>query len=374
MDGALTVLTLTSGRSPGVKPGESVTVTIPSAASRGAVAFTTAVKQANDFSGTGNNFTRFGAEPTVAAASTATRLAFDVQPSTVQSSGSTTVSSNGLIAKTLMCGPAPSVRLEDGGGNLVPTNGVSITLARAGTANPGLAGPLVATTVNGVATFGACVATETGVTGGISAATLGRGYQLSATATGLTSATSLPFDVLQTFGTCTGACSVAPTTGTSQGSTTAGLTAVPAVGTTGGRLSFGVGQVGDGWTTAEQDACDPDPGGSTDLNPYRAVVTVDLGGYDKTVTLRWSKQAVQWATNNGSSQWRVCLAAEAPFAAVGGTSTDVVDSRWFVGTLLPCGDGALAVTDPCVRDLRRNGGDQIATVVIPDRDGDPRMI
>ena len=100
-------------------------------------------------------------------------------------------------------------------------------------------------------------------------------------------------------------------------------------------------------------------------------VTVDLRDHDKTVDLAWSKAAVQWATNNGSSQWRVCMAAQYDFPTVDGRSQDM-GQGWHVGALRPC--GAVLPTDPCVSRLTRSGGRQLATVRLPDVEGDPRMI
>ena len=102
------------------------------------------------------------------------------------------------------------------------------------------------------------------------------------------------------------------------------------------------------------------------------MVTVDLADHDKLVSMSWSKQAVQWATNNGTSQWRVCMAAAYPFPTPTGEAVEVGGSGWYVGQLLPC--SAVEPSDACLASLGRAGGRQTAVVSLPDTPGDPRMI
>ena len=80
----------------------------------------------------------------------------------------------------------PVVTVQDAGGNTVTTSSASVTLAIG--ANPG-GGALTCTTnplaaSSGVATFAGCKISKTGI-----------GYTLTASATGLTSATSATFNV-----------------------------------------------------------------------------------------------------------------------------------------------------------------------------------
>jgi hypothetical protein len=101
-----------------------------------------------------------------------TAVAFLVQP--------TTTVQNGAIA------PAVQVRVVDGNNNTVTTSTQRITLAIG--SNPGngvLSGTISLNAVNGIATFP-----------GINIDAPGTGYTLTALATGLTSATSTPFDIL----------------------------------------------------------------------------------------------------------------------------------------------------------------------------------
>src|SRR5439155_1604000 len=107
----------------------------------------------------------------------ATKLAFGTQPSNTAAGASIS--------------PAVTVQVQDAGGNLVTTSTASITVA-IGT-NPGsgtLSGTTTVTASGGVATFSNLSINKTGT-----------GYTLSATSSGLTSATSGAFNI--TAGTAT---------------------------------------------------------------------------------------------------------------------------------------------------------------------------
>ncbi|MCW2669199.1 MAG: hypothetical protein JWO27_1096 [Frankiales bacterium] len=344
------------GTTNAVPPGEALVVTVPvkATAGQGAVTIRSAVKQSNDFSGVGNDFVQVGTDPVVyLGAGPADHLVWDVQPSTVQVSSSQAVAGAGVTPVVSMC-PAPQARVVDAQGRTV-TATRTVSLSPIGT-TLALGGTTSTATVGGVATFGSCAS-------GVTSSTLGRGFQVSASASGLTPASSTTFSVLPTYGTCAATCSVTGAVGAHN--TGAAVQADPATDAgAADRLSFGVGV--DPWSAADLVACDPDPESSGRANPYRDPVSVELAHHDKTVTLRWTKQAVQWATNNGSAQWRVCLAAAASFTG------SVQVGSWWVGPLQAC--RAVPVGDPCVADLRRNGGEQFATVRVPDRPGDPRMI
>jgi hypothetical protein len=99
-------------------------------------------------------------------------------------------------------------------------------------------------------------------------------------------------------------------------------------------------------------------------------------GRSKTVNLQWSKKAVQAATNNGASQWGICLLAAADFTG----RTSVISSYFgagqdgYLGRLLACGTTGLLTTDPCIAKLTKgSGGTQLAQVSLPKSDGDPKM-
>ena len=106
---------------------------------------------------------------------TATILAFSTQPGTNNTAGA-------------VFGTAPVVRIEDASGNTVTTANNNITLAitgGTGTSGAVLAGTATLNAVNGVATFS-----------GLSINLVGTGYTLTASASGLTGATSSAINVV----------------------------------------------------------------------------------------------------------------------------------------------------------------------------------
>ena len=106
-----------------------------------------------------------------APAAVGTTLAFTVQPS------------DAAVKSSIK--PPVQVTVQDAAGNLVASDGIDVTIALA--TNPSsatLGGTLTQTTTGGVATFA-----------DLTVDTLGSGYTLTATATGLTAATSSAFDV-----------------------------------------------------------------------------------------------------------------------------------------------------------------------------------
>jgi hypothetical protein len=350
-----------TGTTDAVPPGQALmlTLAVSSTATAGAIPFVTQVKQSNDFSGTGNEFARTGVDPTVYIGSgPATHLEFVTQPTTVQGTGQP-----GGTGATPILTTCASVRALDVFGHLATsfTGMVTLTpsdldLGLALNGDPAVEKAALA----GLASFG----TGTGCTGGLSATKLGFGYTLTASSGALATDTSDPFDVLQFYAACGAACSTPAIKGAK--GTTASAQAT-STSTDTHPLTFDVGQRG--W--AYDAICNPDVGVSG-TNPYRDAVTIDLNAHSKTVTLQWTKQAVQWAINNGASQWRVCVAATFVFPAVGGPATDAGDG-FFVGALLPCGSSGLSATDPCLQKLNKSGGLQQAIVSLPLHDGDPKM-
>lgn len=379
--GGTTAVTVQALGAPVVAPGESVAVTfeVGAGAREGSVTVATRVKQSNDFNGEGNDFALTTTQPVVRVTGPlATGMAFASGPSTVQDADSP--SSPGVAAVTAMCPPVVVHLVDDDGGVATGEPDRTVTLSAAGAGlRVGGSTTLTATAVDGVATFGGpraadgtCTATATS----ISATATGLDYAMSASATlssgeqGSADAAG-PFDVLPVYGRCAGDCSSSleaegRTTTASVTATDTGSTSVADL------LTFSIGLDDNADLLA---ACDPDPG-AEGSNPYRSPVTVDLAGHDKTVQLRWSKKAVQWATNNGAAKWQVCLAAASSFKATladGSVGDAARVGDWYVGALLPCGHASLAPEHPCLTRLGRNAGDQVADVVIPDRPGDPRM-
>ena len=130
---------------------------------------------------TGATSTAFNITPGPAA-----QLAFQTQPCTT-------------VAGSIMT-PAVTVLVQDANGNLAPTatNAITPVLAM----NPGgstLGGNWTVNAVNGVATFSTLTLDK-----------IGNGYTLSASATGLISATSIPFAVTATLPACTITTSASP--------------------------------------------------------------------------------------------------------------------------------------------------------------------
>lgn len=374
---AVVTLQLVSGTGTPVAPGDAVRLALVAlgTAPVGPVTVTTQVKQANDFSGSGNDFGRVGPEPALAVVARPLAVVFTQGPSPVQQTGST-ASSTGVTPRYVMC-PAPAARVTGGGGTPVP--GVTVTLtstAADGTAYSGLrqdgtpAGSAVTavTDATGTATFGTanCAA-------GLRAEALGVGLSLTATVQSLAD-TRGTFPVLQVYGTCNG--DVSCTSGISGPSRTQAQV-VTSTAPTDDPLTFSSSDAR-GWQEYAR-ACNPDVS-AAGANPYRDLVVVDVVKRSKTLTMTWPKTAVQWATDNGASKWQVCFAVQYPtapahpFAAVGGPARAVGDGGWYVGALLPCGDAALAASDPCLRKLTKTGGgQQQAVALVPVSDGDPKM-
>jgi hypothetical protein len=355
-----------TGTTDAVPPGAALTVTLTvTTPTPGAIPFVTQVKQSNDFSGNGNDFGRSGLDPTVYIGSRpATHLEFVTQPTSVQGTGQ----AQGTGATPILT-TCPSVRALDTLGNLATSFTGTVTLTPAA-ADPGLAfagttqvGAIAAVATAGLATFD----TDSGTgCAGLSATNLGFGYTLTASSGTLATDTSDPFDVLQFYASCGASCAT-PTIKGAHGTTASAHATSTSTDTD--PLTFDVGQRA--WQPYAG-ICNPDVG-AAGSNPYREAVTIDLGAHDKTVTLLWSKQAVQWAINNGASQWRVCLAATFAFPAVGGPAAGPLDDGFYVGALLPCGSVGLTATDPCLQKLNKSGGQQQALVLLPLRPGDPKM-
>lgn len=369
-----------------VAPGSAVRVTLPiSSSARGPYTVATRVKQSNDFSGTGNDFgavdrttgaTSDGSATVTVTARPAT-VTWTQQPTSVQVSTATpAVATSGVTPQLVMC-PAPAARVADAQSEPVP--GVAVTLgpvAGAGLSLDGSSAGVTATTdSNGIATFGTCGSTPSG----LRATNLGRGYTLVASAgsPAVSSPASSPFDVLQSYGTCAADC-----TGALTGPSSSTKAQLQATGGTGTATFLFEGGAYTGWDAGFTAACDPDPDVTNGSNPYRDQVTVDVSSRDKRVTLTWSKTAVQWATNNGASQWQVCFATTYSFprlvgatrAFAGPPAADAPQvGSWYVGALLPCSDARTAGF-PCLSSLGRSAGSQVAVISVPGRDGDPRMI
>lgn len=385
-DGAVAVIRVTAGNAAAVAPNAAVTVEVdvPATATLGEVRFTTQVKQSNDFSGSGNDFTRAGPEPAVTLVPPPPHSLQVLTPVSPVQSGTSTASSD-VVPRLVMC-PAPRVKVLDASGRGIAGRTVELTAAAGAGLQlgaPGAWSAAVSATsgADGVAVFGDCDASPpTGVGAG------GLGSFPVTAAAGSVTAPAGTLTSLRVYGDCTGSC--ASTIDGDRG-TRAGLQATTA-GLDTQRLTFTADPPA-AWSSAYAAACDPDPG-ALGVNTERDVVTVDVAERSKTLQLTWTKRAVQWATNNGASQWRVCLAAVYPFPSDGYTTPQedgtfsspgtppapqptIRESEtltWYVGALLPCSDPA-AAGYPCLDRLGRSGGSQVATVLVPDVDGDPKI-
>jgi len=375
-----------SGTTAAIEPGESVTLKLLlTAETAGMLTLTTAVKQSNDFSGNGNNFARpAGSAALVITVTdpTPVKLRFRTQPSTVQV---TKLGERIADARQEMCPTPPSVEFLDAQDKVVRVKDdieVSLRALRpnldpnnpvpyAGLRFSGLA-TLTTTTKGGVATFGC----TTDQPGGITGQELGARLTLVAKAEYpgkvLEEATSAEFDVLPFYVFCrgTGPC-ITPELNV-PGGTSAKVVATPASvrDNEPDLFQFAVG-LDDAKEKETYAACNPEP--TQARNPYRNVVRVDVADHDKTATLRWSKQAVQWATDNGAKKWDICFAAAKEFVGRGVTAPVAADPlKLWHGTLLPC--DRVAKPNPCVSRLfREAGGEQGALISIPNVPGDPKM-
>lgn len=335
----------------------TLSIPVPTSATPGSYDLTTQVKQSNDFGGAGNDFVNNGSEPVLKLGQVATHLAWVTQPTSIQST-STPSTSDSILS---MC-KAPQVEALDAANARVTSFTGTVTLTPSSGTFTGLTAPATA----GLATFGTC-------SSGVRSSSLGYGYTMVAGSTGLTKTVdSSAFDVLQYLANCGATCTTTTLTGDG---TTASASAKDGSDVAPQRFTFSVN--GDEtWVGPDKQLldCNPDIGAPSD-NKLRDVVTVDLAEHSKHVSLQWSKKAVQAATNNGASQWGVCMLAANSFpgsktvTGYFGTGHD-----GYVGLLQACGTAGLSGTDPCIAKLNKTaGGMQQADVSLPNVAGDPKF-
>jgi hypothetical protein len=351
------LIELRSDNNVAIAPGSSVIVNVTAdTPSTGAYTWPTQVKQSNNFSGTGNDFTISGSQPQVLVGFP-DHLVFVTQPSNVQV---TTKSST-----SYMC-PAPSVQVVTADGTPVTVGDTTARLA-ADTAfgDPSLGGPTTANAVSGLATFGDC-------TTGLYAKSLGGGYQLSATAiwtlgsyqTSLaTMKDSAPFDVVQLLTKCQAAASC-------NGSTAGKHTEVDvsaSSATTTDELEVAVGIDSLANTT-----CQP-----FSLPSGLEVVRVLVDHRDKTVVITFDKYLVNQIPDNGTPLFDVCMAAPWGDWATdgGGSPTFNTVTGEYEGVLPTCGAARLMPYNPCVVDRSKHAANEIVEISIPYEPGraDPKL-
>ncbi len=314
--GTPAVVKLTNPSGSPVTPGGSIslplTLTPPTAAP---ITIGTVVKQANDFSGSGNDFVLQGADPTITVMPL--YLRFSVQPpSYLQQSDPKTSS------YSYMCPPV-AVELVNSTGGPVASSGVSVSIS-SGPGDPGLyytpPGPnsvpspittSVGTTTNsyGVATFG--TVDSSGTCGsGLAATNVGSNFTLIASSPAATSTvTSSSFSVVQSLQICTSS----PCTADVQSASTGTAGVVSASNSTGDQFSL-LSSFGLGETLSCSDLV-----ATTPADPLVATsgATGTVSGY---ITLTFPKAIVNSLVNNGTPLMPVCVGAEAAFPASFSTS------------------------------------------------------
>ncbi|MGH8889005.1 MAG: hypothetical protein ACRDV3_04500 [Acidothermaceae bacterium] len=341
-------------------PGNSLSVSVvaDTPASFGLYTWTTAVKQANNFNGAGNNFTISGSQPQVLVG-LPDHLAFVTQPSNVQVSTQTS-SSN-------IC-PAPSVQVVDANGAPVTVGSAQISLlADTAHGDPALGGATSASTINGLATFG-----SSDCSSGVTASTLGAGYKLQATATWTfgayvetltTNQDSAPFDVVQLLTVCAAG---SPCDGTTSGANTTASVSTSTSDTT-DQLEIAVGI---------------DSLASTTCLPYSPpagieVVRVFVDNRSKIVTLTFDPTVASQAPNDGNGLFRVCFSAPwGNWVTDSGTPpTFNTVTNEYEGLLPTCGHAGLLADNPCVLSRSMSAGSVIDAVSVPFQPGreDPKL-
>jgi hypothetical protein len=100
------------------QPGDKVRLSFTASPATGSYVIATAVKQANEFNGSGNDLTRVGSDPTVVVGGDC-RLVFVTQPG------------DALIGEPIpgASGGSPRVGIQDGAGNAVSLAGVTVSMA-----------------------------------------------------------------------------------------------------------------------------------------------------------------------------------------------------------------------------------------------------
>jgi hypothetical protein len=313
-----------SGTSVSAVPGSSVTLTLPAeptgstftvtvTALAPCVAASSASWGVSGVDSRGEtNEVQWSSSPLSVSVAGTCSLAFTGQPA------QTAVNSN-ILTKFNSTGSSLTVQLVDANGNpLAPANssanGTKVTVSI--DTNPGggtLAGTTTVTSSNGVASFG-----------NLQINNAGAGYDLAASASGFTAATSAFFTISGQIQACgTGSCSASQSTPTTAAS-------VAASSITGDFVTLGLGGV------------------SFSCNHYNAVSDVaafgvlsstgaNVPGATAIVTLTISPSVVASA-HRPLLLWQVCYASQTPFPAIPGTggTTVIGGATYHTGLLLPC--------------------------------------
>ena len=318
----------------GIVPGGSLTISVSGIASASVCPGTwgVEVKQSNDFSGSGNDFLGNNVSTPVSGGA---QLIWTTQPMDTEYD-------KDMGASSVPPAP-PAVTLEDACGN--PVSITSFVVSDAA----GALTPQTPAISGGTATLNHVQFSDYGFSD-----------TLTATANGV-SATSTSFNVFQSWQICgSGPCST-PTLGTKLGETLVGV--VTGGGIAGDQLSAGVKGVVD-----PTDTC----GGTTSEPAIGEIVSFNINGRSKTVTMTLAKNFVLVNPNNGTPFMDICLDTTA-------SGTTWFDKRHYANPglypnkvsigLLP--DCSVTGTDggPCVTSRKKNAGNEIITFTAPA--GDP---
>ena len=352
-------------RNLGVAPGKSVTATFaaqvtcaPAAAS---YPLSTAVKQSNDFNGTGNDFAQSGPTPALDAVGACT-LAFSTQPASAQRE--TDITGDVYLPFDATPPGAPvAVQVRDGSG-AAPVTWWTAPVSLALASNPGSAtlhGTTSATPVSGTATFKNPAAGEPGPRIGVSTS----GYRLSASSPGIpaASAPSSAFDIVDVGKRCASATAC---TGTS--TTTKTAATVTSSANIGDVLRLSLGALG----TPAPVCAGYTP--TTDILDFD--LTTPAGaptGGQRTIVLTLLAPFV----TRPASAYDACFQSTLPFTTKSGAPA-TLSGGYYTGLLPECSCGsydsrhrATAAVPPCEQStVRTRTGDIVMTIIAPP--GDPR--
>jgi hypothetical protein len=289
------------------------------------------------------NEVRWSSSPLSVSVTGKCSLAFTGQPAQ-------TAANSDILTGFNSTGSPLAVQLLDANGSLVNpanfsagTTQVTVSIET----NPGggtLAGTTTVTSSKGVADFG-----------NLQINNAGAGYDLAASASGFTGATSASFTISGQIQACGSNCSVSQSTATTATSATTSSAA-------GNFAALGLGGV------------------SLTCNHYVAVSAVgDFGvfnsagggvaGSSATATLTLSKSAVQ-SSPRPLILWQVCYGSPTPFPSIPGTSgtTVIGGTTYHTGLLLPCLLFPPGNKQPCLISQRytATGGVQLTFIALGD--------
>lgn len=351
------VILLTSVNGASIQPGSSLniylTIKPPTDSS---VPITTVVKQANNFSGTGNNFNLQGSAPTIDVAGVTLTFASPGQePSTVQQYSSS-APANSVIN---MCQPV-SVYVSANGN---PVSDVVVTLAKAGTSDPGLVWegqavsslntPTATSAANGIATFGSCAS-------GLGAMNIGTGYTLNASSLAASvPVSSTSFSVVQSYLRCSvGTCDSSPITSSVNGTSGYSNTTFGAAGQLLG--SFGLGN------NLESSCTSQVTNSKVTVDPLVSQASVNSAAQG-TVTMTFPKSVVNNLANNGTPLMQVCAGASQPFPGSNSLADPLPGPYPFQGLVADCGTSYTTIVDNiCVLSRSKHAANEIIEIWVYD--------